>query len=172
MRLIGLTAFGLLVAPGFAQGGGLTAQSRPDSIAVLRIAALSHSRLTVPMGHPTGSAYRFCVASTLRGYTPLPPLSEDLVGALGPILTAETGLLLVETCVGDSSQSGAPIVDSEGERAAILYLSGPVFGSDREARVLVHILAGGRYGLGQICRVSRSPSGTRITGGCVVQFQN
>ena len=171
MRLIGLTAFGLLVAPGFAQGGGLTAQSRPDSIAVLRIAALSHSRLTVPMGHPTGSAYRFCVASTLRGYTPLPPLAEDLVGALGPILAAETGLLLVEGC-NNNRQGSLAILDSAGERAAILYLSAPVFGSDGEARVFVWILAGGLYGLSEICAVSRSSSGTWIPGECVTQREN
>ena len=170
MRLISLTVSGLLVAPGLAQGGGLTAQSRPDSIAVLRIAARSHSYLTVPMGHPTGPAYRFCVAS--REYRGYPPLSEDLVGALGPILAAETGLLLVETCVVQHGQTRAPMLDPEGERAATISLSGPVFGSDGEARVFLHILAGGRYGLGEICAVSRSSSGTWMPGACVVQFQN
>ena len=170
MRLISLTVSGLLVAPGLAQGGGLTAQSRPDSIAVLRIAARSHSHLTVPMGHPTGPAHRFCVAS--REYRGYPPLSEDLVGALGPILAAETGLLLVEGCTTDDDQPRAPMLDAAGERAVTVFLSAPVFGSDGEARVLVHILAGGRYGLGEICAVSRSSDGTWTPGECEIRFQN
>ena len=110
-------------------------------------------------------------ASNFRGrYTT--PLSEDLVGTLGPILAAETGLLLVEGCATDRAQSRLPVLDPEGERAVIFLLSAPVFSSDGEARMLVHILAGGLYGLGESCTVSRSSDGTWTLGGCVVLFQN